>query len=153
MYGLGGLIGSMGAGTLADKLGRKRASIVASAFVGFGALLMAFAAPHVNLLVVGRSVTVVPFLCIPAHSTICRSIVGIGTCADMTWLFQHLTNCHRMWHSSSRGSKLLERSRPARTERQHRRSKPIRDRHRYLTWANIFSPSRYWRYVEVRLPD
>lgn len=44
----------MAAGTLADNLGRKKASIVASALVGLGAVLMAFAAPYIKLLVIGR---------------------------------------------------------------------------------------------------
>lgn len=54
LYAPGGLLGSLIAGTLADQLGRKRASLTASAAVGVGSLMMAFAAPHLWILLLGR---------------------------------------------------------------------------------------------------
>ena len=54
IYAPGGLLGSLVAGTLADQLGRKRASLTASAAVGVGSLMMAFAAPHLWILLLGR---------------------------------------------------------------------------------------------------
>src|SRR4051794_39594039 len=52
---LGALVGALAAGTLADRLGRKRANIVAGVLFMVGAAIEAFA-PSTSVLVVGRFV-------------------------------------------------------------------------------------------------